>query len=164
MRCSLDWYVGLFGTGRTTFIFLSRLNNIEPRTGYHSMPRTIRALFGVSVIMFLISVFHMGLVIQELTAVDVPLVYGRIQVVFAVMQARFGGILCKLTYLIPQKSLVCSWWSHINLEVRWITDIKLVIRVSFQRYRVWIIWNKNYWIVIGPLLTMVASAGMVPFF
>lgn len=72
------------------------------------MPQTIRVLFGVSVIMFLVSVFHMGLVIQELTAVHVPLVYGRIQVVFAVIQVRLEAFYANQIYLIPRTSPVRS--------------------------------------------------------
>ena len=48
-----------------------------------------KGLFGASFIMFMISVVALGLIIQELTAENVPVANRRAQIILAMFQVRF---------------------------------------------------------------------------
>ncbi|GLB41471.1 hypothetical protein LshimejAT787_1000710 [Lyophyllum shimeji] len=57
------------------------------------VPRTHRLLFGGSIFMFLVSVVHLGLVMQELTVAVIPKANGQAQVVLATIQYATGDLI-----------------------------------------------------------------------
>jgi hypothetical protein len=54
------------------------------------MPTTHKVLFGASIAMFLISVAHLGLLMQQVTVDVVPLANFRAQILLATFQVRFS--------------------------------------------------------------------------
>ncbi|GLB39810.1 hypothetical protein LshimejAT787_0703200 [Lyophyllum shimeji] len=91
------------------------------KTGHRTMPTTHKVLFGASIVMFLISVAHLGLLVQQVTVTPVPKPNFQIQIV-----------LCTIQFVIGD--LILIW-------------------------RVWIVWERNYWVALGPLAIMIVAAG-----
>jgi len=88
------------------------------------MPKIHRALFGVSILMFLVSASHLALVIHQIAvAPKLPKANLRTRIVLAALQFMLGDI-------------VFIW-------------------------RVWVVWGHNYWVAIGPFITMVIAAAFV---
>ncbi|GLB41472.1 hypothetical protein LshimejAT787_1000720 [Lyophyllum shimeji] len=83
---------------------------------------THRVLFGASIFMFLISVVHLALVMQELMAPIIPKANGQAQVVLATVQYVTGD-------------LILIW-------------------------RVCVVWGFNYWVIVAPLVFLMAAAGL----
>jgi len=81
-----------------------------------------KALFGASIVMFVISVLHLGLVMQEVTLPRAPKGNRKIQIILSAFQFITGD-------------LILIW-------------------------RVWHIWERNYWIAAVPLAVMIAAAGL----
>jgi len=79
-----------------------------------------KILFGASIVMFLISVAHLGLVMQQVSVDVLPDANLNTQIVLASLQFVIGD-------------LVLIW-------------------------RVWIIWDRKYWVAAGPLSIMIATA------
>jgi len=61
-------------------------------TGQRSMPTTHKVLFGASIAMFLISVAHLGLLMQQVTVDVVPLANFRAQILLATFQFIIGDL------------------------------------------------------------------------
>jgi hypothetical protein len=66
--------------------------NIYCRTSERSMPTMHKVLFGASIAMFLISVVHLGLVMQQVTVPLVPKPNFQTQIVLSVIQVCQGLI------------------------------------------------------------------------
>ncbi|KAF8075296.1 hypothetical protein FPV67DRAFT_1728358 [Lyophyllum atratum] len=82
------------------------------------MPKMHRILFSASVLMFLISATHLGLVMQAETGVGKPpLANAQSQII--------------LSFVIGD--LILIW-------------------------RVWVMWDRNYWIAAGPVAIMISAA------
>lgn len=59
---------------------------ITIRTSYHTMPKMRRILFGSTIVMFILSAIHLGLVIQELTVDKIPLACAPVQIILSMFQ------------------------------------------------------------------------------
>jgi len=87
-----------------------------------TMPTMHKVLFWASIIMFLISVVHLALVVQQSSVAKLLLANERTRVALATAQFMIGD-------------LVLIW-------------------------RVWVVWGRNYWIALGPLMIMIAAVGL----
>ncbi|KAF8075306.1 hypothetical protein FPV67DRAFT_628286 [Lyophyllum atratum] len=79
----------LVGSYFVMVILISRLLILK----HSSIPPMHRVLFGASILMFIISMVHIGLVMQELTAAVIPKANGHAQVVLAMIQYVTGDLI-----------------------------------------------------------------------
>ncbi|KAF9461124.1 hypothetical protein BDZ94DRAFT_1310850 [Collybia nuda] len=100
-------FVGVFAA---LIIFVSWIlwNN------YDTMPRTRKILFGSTVVMFILSAMHLGLVMQEVTVDNVPLTSVRLQIILSMFQYVIGDlvliwrvwVMWKRSYMIAAGPLI----------------------------------------------------------
>lgn len=127
------------------------------------MPVMHIVLFVASILMFGISVAHLGLVMQEVTVDVIPVASARAEIILSVVQVRPFYITLKIDMIY----LFFEWLSSSVCYRRPCTYMAVCIlfvfgidQLSYSSPRVWVIWSHNYFIVIVPLALMIASAGV----
>ncbi|KAF9461125.1 hypothetical protein BDZ94DRAFT_852858 [Collybia nuda] len=61
-------------------------------TGFNSMSKIHKVLFGATIVMFILSVIHLGLVMQEVTVESVSLACAQLQIVLSMIQYVTGDL------------------------------------------------------------------------
>lgn len=117
-----------------------------------------KALFGASIVMFVISVVHLGLVMQEVTLPRAPEANRKIQIVLSAFQV------CPICFSHHAAKIPNHFWTSASLlSAIWFSYGGRLLSVCYEllnmRSRVWHIWERNCWIVVVPLATMVTAAG-----
>lgn len=110
--------------------------------------------------MFMISIVHLGLVVQEAWVPPANLSQGNFQAQIVLATLQVGHWYASYAPLESNHiQPVCYWRYGSDMEVN--VSFCFVLGWEFIiTCRVWVIWGRNYLIAAGPLAIMIVAAGL----